>query len=168
MAGARRLIEAIVIWLGRFELATMPLPRVLLATTSLTSDRLLRGFDHPITPLVLARWFPHLSNPWFVLRCLYLGVVAVDGSPREVLDRYRPAKVLIDGFGNEWILEVARLAHQRGIPVYAIWHGPYYQDVKKEVLESASIVLSWGEGNEEWLERNGARKPVIRVGNPIA
>ena len=168
MGRARRLIEAVLIWLGKWELATLPLPRILLATTSLTSDRLLRGFDHPVTPLVLARWFPNLSNPWFVLRCLYLGVVAVGGTPREILDRLRPYKVLIDGFGNEWVLEVARLARQRGIPVYAIWHGPYYQDVKKDVFASVDCVLSWGEGNEEWLEANDVRLSTTRVGNHIA
>lgn len=168
MGRARRLIEAVLIWLGKWELATLPLPRILLATTSLTSDRLLRGFDHPVTPLVLARWFPNLSNPWFVLRCLYLGIAAVGGTPREILDRLRPCKVLIDGFGNEWVLEVARLARQRGIPVYAIWHGPYYQDVQKNVFASVDCVLSWGEGNEEWLEANDVRLSTTRVGNHIA
>lgn len=136
--------------------------RPLLAVTSLTASRLLPGRCY-----VIARWFPHKRNLWFVLKCLFAGTRPVWGDAEAMLAR-KPSRVLIDGFGNPFILEIARLAKRRGIPVYAIWHGPYYQPCKKAIFEHVDCVLSWGEGNEEWLKDNGVSCPVVRVGNPIA
>lgn len=168
MGRARRLIETALVWVGKIELAICRRPRVLLAVTSLTSDRLLRTFSGGITPLVIAAWMPNLSSPRFIMRCLIEGVVAVKGSPEDILDAHRPTAMLIDGFGNPVIAEFARLAKLRGVKVFAIWHGPYYQDCKKDIFEHVDIILSWGKGNEEWLEANDVRLPIIRVGNPIA
>lgn len=97
-------------------------------------------------------------------------------SLEQLLDRYRPRRLVVDGVRNTPLRIYAELARARGIPVDYTWHAPWTpQSLKFDALggdpRTAPVVtrcLSWGAINDAWLDRVGAKQPRIRVGCPIA
>ncbi len=92
-----------------------------------------------------------------------------------LLDKYRPARVVIDSVLNPRYRMFTELAVQRGIAVDYTWHSlqvplrhkfdPLAGDPR--YTPTVTRNLTWGKVNETWLDRIGSRQPRVRVGSPV-
>lgn len=93
----------------------------------------------------------------------------------ELLRRHRPNVVFTDSINNSRILSVLDVARQHGVPTAMTWHAHYLQDLKVPVFGADhrcepvnSHVFSWGEINEQWLQKYDLRTSIVRTGNIIS
>lgn len=93
----------------------------------------------------------------------------------RLLERYKPARIVVDGVRHVPPLIYVELAGNKGIAIDYIWHSPLSpQNKKLEALgtdphrpSKVTRCLTWGRTNERWLDRTGAQTARVRVGSPL-
>lgn len=93
----------------------------------------------------------------------------------DLLDRFRPSEIVVDGVRSRRSLMFLELAKARSIKTNYIWHAPQTpQNLKMGALAGdprqpvyVDRCLTWGKTNETWLDKMGARQEIARVGSPL-
>jgi len=93
----------------------------------------------------------------------------------KLFDLYKPSHVIVDSAKGVICRIRTELAYNRGITVDYLWHAPFnVQNFRFESLgcdprfpAQVTRCLSWGIGNDSWLNRIDAKTKIARCGNPI-